>query len=112
TFKDALTSGSKVEDLYIEFGVTRALVGSRDNGAELAEARPLGAAIVPPLDWTIDWPTTARRLASPTPIAPTGSSYVLVRRAGAWPRACNSRLSGTWSGSSHARLIGRAVKIA
>ncbi len=95
TFKEALTSGSRLEDLLSEFGTTRALLGPAETGAELPEARPLGAALTPRMDWAIDWPTTPRRLASPIGIAPTGSAYVLVRRAGA-PSGSRLRLEAEW----------------
>jgi hypothetical protein len=108
TFKDALSSGSRLEDLFAEFGTTRALLGSRENGAELVEARPLGAALAPRVDWTINWPTAARRLASPVAIAPTGSSYVLVHRAGA-PSGSRLRIEATWE--QHAAMRWTAVKL-
>ncbi len=108
TFKDALTSGSRVEDLFAEFGTTRALLGPRENGAELPEARPLGSALAPRLDWEIDWPAAARRLASPAGIAPTGSAYVLIHRAGA-PSGSRLRLEASWE--QHAAIRWTAVKL-
>jgi hypothetical protein len=108
SFKDALMSGSRVEDLFAEFGTTRALLGPRENGAELVEARPLGAALAPRLDWTVDWPTTPRRLASPVGVAPTGSAYVLVHRAGA-PSGSRLRLEASWE--QHAAIRWTAVKL-
>jgi hypothetical protein len=108
SFKEALSSGSRLEDLFAEFGTTRALLGPADNGAELVEARPLGAALAPRIDWTIDWPQTARRLASPYPLAPTGSSYVLVRHAGA-PSGSRLRIEAEWE--QHAAIRWTAVKL-
>ena len=108
TFKDALMSGSRLEDLFAEFGTTRALLGPRENGAELVESRPLGEALLPRLDWTIDWPATPRRLASPVAIAPTGSAYVLVHHAGA-PSGARLRLEATWE--AHAAIRWTAVKL-
>ena len=108
TFKGALTSGSTVEDLFSEFGASRALLGARENGAELAEARPLGPALATRIDWNVDWPATSRRLASPVPLAPTGSSYVLVHHAGAAPGA-RLRLEASWE--AHAAIRWVAVKL-
>ncbi len=108
TFKDALMSGSRLEDLFAEFGTTRALLGLRDNGTELPEARPLGAALATRIDWTVDWPATPRRLASPVPLAPTGSGYVLVHRAGA-PPGSRLRLEADWE--QHAAIRWTAVKL-
>jgi hypothetical protein len=108
SFKDALTTGSTIEDLYAEHGTTRALLGARDDGHELPEARALGDAIVPRPDWVIDWPTTPRRLAPAVPIAPTGSSTILVRRAGA-PPGSRLRLEATWE--QHAAIRWVVVKL-
>ncbi len=108
SFKDALTSGSKVEDLYAEFGTTRALMGPRENGLELPEARVLGPSLAPPLAWEIEWPASPRRLSSPVPIAPTGSSYVLVHRTGAAAGA-RLRIEATWE--QHAAIRWFVVKL-
>jgi hypothetical protein len=108
SFKDALSGGSKVEDLYAEFGTSRALLGSRENGLELPEARSLGALLAPRIDWEIDWPAKPRRLASPVPIAATGSSYVLVHHAGARPGA-RLRVEAAWE--QHAAIRWWVVKL-
>src|SRR6185312_5481535 len=62
SFKDALTSGSTIEDLLAEFGASRALLGQRDDGTELVEARPFGDEIVTPSDWVVDWPSKPPRV--------------------------------------------------
>jgi hypothetical protein len=108
SFKDALTNGSTVEDLFAEFGTTRALLGPRENGLELPEARPLGEATLPRLDWTLDWPDTPRRLASPVGVEATGSAYVLVHRAGAPPGA-RLRVEAAWE--QHSAIRWTAVKL-
>jgi hypothetical protein len=108
SFKDALTSGSTIEDLYAEFGTTRALFGPRENGLELPEVRVFGPSVVPPLAWEIDWPASPRRLASPIPIAPTGSSYVLVHHAGGASGA-RLRVEATWE--EHAAIRWFIVKL-
>src|SRR5262249_43364126 len=108
SFKNALSSDSTVEDLFVEFAAARALLGPRDDGTVLPEARSLGAALALQFDWTIDWPTTARRLAPARPLAPTGSSYVLVRHAGA-ARGARLRLEATWE--EHAAIRWLVVKL-
>ncbi|MGO9000096.1 MAG: hypothetical protein ACLQVI_42760 [Polyangiaceae bacterium] len=108
SFKDVISSGSRIEDLFAEFGATRALLGARENGAELPESRPLGAAIEPRIDWTIGWPATPRRLASPLPLAPTGSAYVLVSHAGA-PAGARLRVEAAWE--QHAAIRWTVVKL-
>jgi hypothetical protein len=108
SFKGALTSGSTVLDLYSEFGTSRALFGPRDDGRELGEARALGAALSPRIDWEVDWPAKPRRLSSPVPIAATGSSYVLVHRAGAAPGK-RLRVEATWE--DHASIRWWVVKL-
>ena len=108
SFKDALSEGSRLEDVLAEFGATRALLGRRENGAELREARTLGEAIAPRIDWEIDWPAAPRRLASSVGLSPTGSAYILVRRAGA-PPGTRLRLEATWE--QHAAIRWTAVKL-
>jgi hypothetical protein len=108
SFKDVIASGKRWEDALAEYGVTRALLGPRDDGVELPEARPLGDAILPRIDWVVDWPSKPRRLAAPFPVAPTGSSYVLVRRAGA-PAGARLRVEADWE--QHAAFRWTVVKL-
>src|SRR5262249_48867317 len=74
----------------------------------LPEARALGEAIAPRVDWSIDWPASARRLASIHPVAPTGTAYVLVRHAGA-PAGARLRVEIEWE--EHARMKWSAVTL-
>jgi hypothetical protein len=78
SLKDALSTGSTLDDVLARFAVHRALV-------------------TPParVAWHVPWPTRARRFASPIPVAPTGASYVLVDLAGA-PTAAKLRVEATW----------------
>jgi hypothetical protein len=87
SFKDALSTGSTLADLWLDFGVARAFFGAADDGAHAPELRTLGEAGRVPLAWDIPWPSKPRRLAPRVPVAPTGSSYVLVHHAGASPGA-------------------------
>jgi hypothetical protein len=75
---NALWKGSSLEEVFAAFAVDRAAL----------QPAPASA-------WTIAWPKPARRLASPEPIAPTGSSYILIDRAGAAP-AARLRLEAQW----------------
>ncbi len=59
-------------------------------------------------EWDIDWPASPRALAPAFPIAPTGSSYVLVRRRGAGPGS-KLRVEATWE--EHASLRWVAIKL-
>jgi hypothetical protein len=60
-------------------------------------------------DWAIDWPDHPRRLAPALPIAPTGSSTILIRRNGA-PAGSRLRVEATWE--EHAAFHWGAVKLA
>ncbi|MBX3198987.1 MAG: hypothetical protein KF894_12720 [Labilithrix sp.] len=87
TFKGALSTNGTVHDLWLDFGVARAFLGSADDGFHLPELRTLGDAARVPLDWDIPWPEAPRRLAAREPVHPTGASYLVIRRAGARPGA-------------------------
>jgi hypothetical protein len=87
TFKGALSTGSTVDDLWLDFGVARAFFGSADDGLHLPELRTLDDAARVPLDWDIPWPTQPRRLVGRGPIHPTGAAYLLVHHDGARPGA-------------------------
>jgi hypothetical protein len=71
TFKGALTTGSKVDDLWLDFAVARALV----------PRYPVR------IDWSIAWPEAPRTLLSGLGVAPTGAAYLSIdcekRRPGA-----------------------------
>lgn len=102
TFKNALSSGSTVSDLWLDFGVARAFPGSTWH---LPEVRDVPV----PLAWDIPWPKTPRRLAPRTPVAPTGASYLVVRREGARPEA-RLRVEIEWE--EHALFRWAFVKLA
>jgi hypothetical protein len=108
SFKGALSTGSTVADLWLDFGIARAFLGSADDGLHEPELRGVGdaARIVP--DWDIPWPRTPRRLAARRGVAPTGASYVVVRRAGAAP---NARLRAEIEWEEHALFRWAFVKV-
>ena len=74
----ALGTDSTFDDVLARFAVHRALA-----------APPAHPA------WHIPWPAKARRFASPVPVAPTGSSYVMVDLAGA-PAKASLRVEAQW----------------
>ena len=75
---------------------------------DFATARALDPRTPARREWDVDWPASPRRLAPALPIAPTGSSYVLVRRRGA-PASARLRMEATWE--EHADMVWQAVKL-
>jgi len=90
--KDALHTGSTLDDALEEFAVVRAL--SYDSP--------------PPLGWDVGWPHVARTLASPTGIAETGASYVRVDTKG-HKAGARFRIDAAWE--EHAKLRWVVVKL-
>ncbi len=91
SFKDAVSTGSTIDDLLRELSVARAVRGDTK------------------IDWTIDWPTKARRLSSPhSGVAPTGTSIVAIRRTGAGNETA-LRLELEWE--THAKMRWAVVKL-
>jgi hypothetical protein len=88
SLKDALWSGSTLDDVFVRFAVDRALTITPG----------------PRFSWRIPWPAAARRLASPVAPAPTGASYVLVSREGA-PAASKLRLEAQWEDYGRMRWV-------
>lgn len=86
-FKGALSTGSTIDDLLLDAAVARAFMGSADDGLHQVETRTLGDAARVTLDWDIPWPEKPKRLAPRAPVFPSGSSYLVIRRAGAAPHA-------------------------
>ncbi|HEX4448826.1 MAG TPA: hypothetical protein VH044_18920 [Polyangiaceae bacterium] len=121
SLKDALWPGSTFDDALVRFAVARASIsppsGGAPSGGPPSGGAPSGSApsggpplMVPPvrLAWSIPWPSRARRLVAPRPVAPTGASYVLVDRAGAPPGA-KLRLEAAWEDFGRMRWV--AVKL-
>lgn len=98
TFKNALTTNSTIDDLFLNFAAARALTGTQ---SDPNETHVLGDAAAARLDWEISWPTSPRRLASPHPLEPTGSSYVSISRDGA-PKGSRLRVEASWE--EHAKM--------
>jgi hypothetical protein len=87
----ALGTDSDLDDVFLRFGTDRAL-------------------LPPPahVGWHIPWPDHARRLASPTAVAPTGASYVMIDHAGAPPGA-SLRVEAQWE--DYGRMKWAVIKL-
>ena len=89
----------KVQDTNISYG---------NFLLDFAIARAFDPLLPARRDWEIDWPDHPRSLAPSFPIAPTGSSYVLIRKAGAHPGS-RLRVEATWE--EHAAFRWSALKL-
>jgi hypothetical protein len=76
-----------LDDVFLRFAVARA---SMDPPAARA--------------WRVPWPSKARRLLSPRPLAPGGASYVVVDREGAGPES-KLRVEAEWEDYARLRWI-------
>jgi hypothetical protein len=103
SFKGALFTGSTADDLLLELAMARGTLA-----VDSPEAAPLGPLARARRDWIIDWPAKARALTLPTGLAPTGSSVLEVRCAGA-PKGARLRMEATWE--EHARMRWAMVKL-
>ncbi|AKU94502.1 hypothetical protein AKJ09_01166 [Labilithrix luteola] len=108
TFKNALSTGSTIADLMLDFAVARAFIGSSDDGFHQPEWRSVGEAGAVRLDWDIPWPHTPARFAPRAAPAPTGSSYLLIHRDGA-PKGSRLRAEIEWE--QHALFRWAFVKL-
>lgn len=108
SFRDALSRGSTIADLMLDFGVARAFFGAADDGLHLPSSRTWGDGARVPLDWDIAWPTAPRRLVPRVAVAPTGASYVAIRTQGARP---NARLRVELDWEEHALFRWTLVKV-
>jgi len=89
SLKDARGAGFSFEDALAELSVARL---------------DLGAPVR--FDWDVAWPKSARSLASPLPVAPTGVTYVRIDGSGA---ASRLRVDATWE--EHAKMRWTVVKL-
>jgi len=87
SFKGALSTGSTIHDLLLDTAIARAFMGSAEDGLHAPETRTLGDSARVTMDWDIPWPRQAKRLAPRAPVEPSGSSYLVIHRAGAAPGA-------------------------
>jgi hypothetical protein len=91
SLKGAFAGDSTLDDVFVRFSLRRAQMAP--------DAR---------LAWHVPWPLTARRLASPEPVSPTGASYVLVDHAGA---AAGSKLRVEAQWEDYGRMRWVVVKL-
>lgn len=108
SFKGALFERSTLDDLLVDYGVARAFVGSAADVTHYAASSAFGDAGVVTKAWDIDWPVKPRRLASPAPVSPTGSTFVAIRTAGRPPSA-RLRIESDWEELMKLRWV--AVKL-
>jgi hypothetical protein len=79
--------GSSLENLLLDFAVARAFVGSRSDGAHLADVERFDDAGRVRFEWAVPFTTLPRRLAPLAPVEATGMTYVWVDLTGAPPGA-------------------------
>ncbi len=84
SFKNALTTNSTVDDLWLDFAVARAFIPGYPVRVE----------------WTVEWPDTPRTLMAGHPIAPTGAAYISIdcRRR---PKGARLRVEARWEELAH-----------
>jgi hypothetical protein len=68
--------GSGLDEALLDFAVARAFLGTRSDGAHLADAARLGDFGRVRFDWSIPYATLPRRVAPLRPIEPTGATYL------------------------------------
>jgi hypothetical protein len=108
TFKNALSTGSTVDDLWLDFGVARAFVGSSDDHVHIPELATIGDAGKVPLAWDIPWPDKPRRLTQRVPVMPTGATYLRVDTS----KSQSKRLRAEIEWEQHALFRWAFVKVA
>jgi hypothetical protein len=108
SFKNALSTGSTIHDLFLELGVARMFYGSADDGFHQPETRTLGPAAVVRPDWDVPWPAKPRRFAPREPVYPTGTSALVIHTDGA-PKGARLRAEIAWE--EHALFRWAFVKL-
>jgi hypothetical protein len=108
SFKNALSTGSTLDDLLLDTAIARAFMGSAEDGLHQVETRTFGDAARVPLDWDLPWPTEPKRVAPRAAVYPSGASYLVVHRAGAPPGA-RLRVEIAWE--EHALFRWALVKL-
>jgi hypothetical protein len=75
--------GASLDALLLELAVSRAFLGSRSDGAHLADVAWLGAAGRVRFDWALPYTSLPRRVAPAAPIEATGAIYLWIDLADA-----------------------------
>lgn len=104
TFKGALSTGSTIDDVFASFAAARASAGAFAQDGLLGETRAMGRPAEVRAEWDIPWPAAPRTLAPREGLAPTGSTYVVVRRAGA-PAGARLRVEAVWEERARMRWM-------
>jgi hypothetical protein len=92
SFRNALATGSTVDDLWLDFAVARAF----------DPTYPVH------LEWSVAWPERPRALMSAAGVAPTGAAYVAVD-CRARPKGAGLRFEARWE--QHARMLWALVLV-
>ena len=79
--------GSSLDNVLLDFAVARAFVGSRSDGAHLADVERFGASGRVRFEWAVPFASLPRRLAPLAAIEPTGMTYLWLDLTGAPPGA-------------------------
>ncbi len=108
SFKNALSTGSTLDDLLLDSAIARAFMGSADDGLHQLPTRSLGDGARVPLDWDLPWPTAPKRVAPRAAVYPSGASYLMIHR-GAAPAASRLRVEIAWE--EHALFRWAFVKL-
>jgi hypothetical protein len=86
SFKNALSTGSTVDDLWLDFAVARAFDPTYQVRVE----------------WSVAWPDKPRSLMSGVGVAPTGAAYIAVDCRDR-PKRAGLRFEATWE--EHAQML-------
>ena len=92
SFKDALGTGTTVDDLWLDFAVARAF-------------RPTYPVR---LEWSVGWPERPRSLIAGVGVAPTGAAYIAVDTRSR-PKGAGLRFEASWE--QHARMLWALVLV-
>jgi hypothetical protein len=79
--------GTQLDQLLLDFAVSRAFVGTRSDGAHLADVERFGDFGRVRFEWSIPYETLPRRLAPRVPIEATGMTYLWLDTRAAPPGA-------------------------
>ncbi len=87
--------GSTLENLLLDFAIARAFVGSRSDGAHLADVERFGDLGRVRFEWAVPYDSLPRRLAPLIPIEPTGMTYLWLDLSAA-PAGAELTFAADW----------------
>lgn len=91
----ARTRDTTLDGVLLDFAIARAFVGTRSDGAHLADVERFGDAGRVRFEWSIPYDSLPRRVASGVPLEPTGMTYLWVDTRGA-PLDAELTFVGDW----------------